>query len=83
MATSSYPGRALWLEVIERRKALHAESQPDSMEHWPAADRAWPQRLDDVVTVVTEAVRGENDVDPRAALVDVLAVASSWIDRMG
>ena len=77
------PPRTVWAEVIERRKIWHAESQPDSMEDWIAADPAWLQRLGDVVTVVGEAVHGESDVDPREALIDVLAVASSWIDRMG
>ena len=77
------PPRTLWAEVIDRRKTWHAQDGRDSMEDWTAADPAWPQRLDDVVTVAIQATLGENEVDPRAALVDVLAVASSWIDRMG
>lgn len=80
----STPGRALWVEVIQRRKAWDAETQPDSMEDWPAADKAWIARLDDCLTVVVDATTGGgNDVDPREALIDVLAVASAWIDQMG
>lgn len=75
--------RAVWIEVIERRKAWHTESQPDSMEDWAAHDEAWVGRLDDCLTVVVDAVHGQSDVDPRAALIDVLAVASAWIDQMG
>lgn len=77
------PRRSVWIEVIERRKAWDAEAGADSMEDWSAADDAWVGRLDDTLTTVVDAVHGWNEVDPRAALVDVLAVASAWIDVMG
>ena len=77
------PGRETWRRVVDRRAEWAAQDGDDAMDGWPAADPAWHDRLDDAVTVVLEAVTGESDVDPAAALVDVMAVASAWLDTMG
>ncbi len=76
------PRRSLWADVIDRRRSWHDLDGVESMETWEAADPAWIGRLEDVTTVAVE-VREGGDGDPRAALVDVLAVASAWVDKLG
>lgn len=78
--------RAFWQRVIARRHEWDASSE-DSMEQWPASDRAaWLGRLEDTLTTVRESVEGDpaaEEADPLEALVDLCAVASAWADRMG
>lgn len=77
------PGRETWRRVVERRQEWAAQDGDDAMDSWAAHDDAWVGRLDDALTVVVDAVQGQNDVDPAQALVDVMAVASAWLDAMG
>lgn len=74
--------RTVWTEVIERRREWHAQSGGDSMESWPAAEPAWTDRLDDLVTVIGEARAGLVEVDIRAAVLDLLACGSAFVDAM-
>lgn len=77
------PGRETWARVVARRAEWAKEDGPDGMESWQAYDDAWVGRLDDALTVVVDVVHGQSDVDPAQALVDVMAVASAWLDAMG
>lgn len=77
------PGRETWAKVVARRAEWATQDGDDAMDNWPAHDQAWAGRLDDTLTVVIDAIHGQNDVDPAAALVDVMAVASAWLDAMG
>ena len=76
--------RQVWVEVIERRREWARQTGSDSFEGHPAHDLdRWLGELDDARVVIEDAVRGNNEVDPRAAAVDVMAVCSAWIDVMG
>ncbi len=74
--------RTVWHEVIERRHLMHKQAGPESMETWAPADIAWVGLLEDaegdVVDARTDASGGHGD--PREALIDLLAVASAWVD---
>ena len=81
-ATTS--ARAVWVEVVERRREWAAQVGEDHFEGVPAYDRdRWSGEIDDVVLILREAMAGERDVDPRAAAIDVLAVVAALIDAMG
>ena len=75
--------RSLMAEVVDRRRSWDTQDGPDSMEQWPAYDRSWVGRLEDVTLIATTALVDAEAGDPRAALVDVMAVCASLIDRMG
>jgi hypothetical protein len=75
--------RQVWVEVVERRRQWARQAGPDHFESWPAHDRRWLGELDDEVLALKESLTGERDVDPRAAAIDVMAVAAALIDRMG
>ena len=78
------PGRETWRRVVERRREWARQAGEDHFEEWPAHERArWCAELDDAVTVLEEAMAGEREVDPRAAAIDVLAVAAALVDAMG
>ena len=76
--------RQVWVEVIERRREWARQAGSGSFEGVPAHDRVrWIAELEDALTLLDASVRGENEVDPRAAAIDVMAVCSAWIDVMG
>lgn len=77
-------GRALWSDVVARRKEWARQAGPGHFEGLPASERVrWLGELDDALVVLEDAVHGRNDVDPRAAAVDVMAVCAAWIEQMG
>lgn len=78
--------RALWQEVVDARRAEYARRAGDSREQRRADEvGAWlgdlRGHLSEVASSV-EAVPFEPHADPRAALVDLLAAASAWVDAM-
>lgn len=76
--------RRVWVEVMDRRKEWARQAGPDHFEGHPAADRdRWLGELADTVTLLEESMRGEIELDPRAAALDVMAVTSALIDVMG
>ena len=76
--------RAVWVEVMDRRKEWARQAGEGHFEGVPAYDRTrWIGELEDALTVLTEAVDGGNLVDPRKAALDLLAVTSALIDVMG
>jgi hypothetical protein len=77
------PGRETWAKVVARRAEWATQDGPDGMDSWQAYDDAWVGRLDDALTVVVDAVNGNSETDPADALIDVMAVASAWLDAMG
>lgn len=72
-----------WAEVIQRRRDWDSQDPEGSMERWPAHDRAWVGRLEDVLETAKTALTGPSDADPRESLIDVIAVCSALIDQMG
>lgn len=81
-ATTS--ARAVWVEVVDRRREWARQAGAGHFEGVPAYDRArWFGELDDALTVLADSMCGGRDVDPRAAAVDVLAVVSALVDVMG
>lgn len=75
------PLRTVWHEVTERRRTLHQQAGEASMETWTPADPAWTGVLQDVHDDVQQARADATSLrDPREALIDLLAVASAWID---
>lgn len=77
------PGQDVWRRVVARRQQWAAQDGDDAMDNWPAHEAAWVGRLDDTLTTVVDAVNGNSETDPADALVDVMAVASAWLDAMG
>jgi hypothetical protein len=74
-------GNSLWVEVIARRRTLHQQAGDDSCELWAPADPAWMGLLEDMSDdVIGARAKASSQVDPRAALIDLLAVASAWVD---
>lgn len=80
---SLHAGRQLWVAVVERRREWARQAGEGHWEGLPAADRRWLGELEDVVTVARGSITGGNDVDPRAALIDVMALCAGWIEQMG
>lgn len=77
-------GRALWSDVVARRKEWARQAGPDHFEGMSASDVIrWLGELDDAYVVLDDAVHGNNEVDPRAAAVDVMAICAAWIEQMG
>ena len=76
--------RTVWREVIAYRRQLHSETGEASIELRPAGE--WHRWLDDlhagVLHVRAAVERPGSTVDPRAALIDLLATASAWVDAM-
>lgn len=76
--------RAVWVEVIERRREWARQAGPDHFEGVPAWDcNRWTNELEDALQGLADAMAGNSEVDPRAAAIDVIAVASALIDVMG
>lgn len=75
--------RAIAVEVAVRRREWAQQVGEDHWEGLPAHDRRWLDELDDAVTVACEAAVGANEVDPRKAVIDVLAVGTAWLEQMG
>lgn len=81
-ATSS--ARALWVEVADRRREWARQAGPGHFEGHPAYDRErWIGELQDALVVLEEAMSGARPIDPRRALLDLLAVGAALADVMG
>lgn len=78
------PEHKLWLEVLSARLEAHAKHGPNSIGAIPAGDPRWLPILVEEVGEVAEALTYDKASRPglRAELVDVLAVASAWIDAL-
>jgi hypothetical protein len=78
--------RTVWHEVIEaRRRRFDIESDElvvIPMEHRTASDPKWLFDWAAVTGNVTASLRGAIEVDPREALVHVMAFCASWVDAM-
>lgn len=77
--------RDVWREVLAVRHAHHREERitGTSREGRPAAPLSvWLAELGDALIVVEERTIGDDEGDPRAALVELMAVAAAWIDAL-
>lgn len=74
---------SIWYEVVEARKKAHVKHGENSIEAIPA-DRVavWLPILIEEVGELANALTYDSTGDPRAELIDVLAVASAWVDAM-
>lgn len=76
--------RAVWVEVIERRREWARQAGEGHFEGVPAYERQrWLDELDDAVDALSDAMEGRSEVDPRKAAIDVMAVVSALVDVMG
>lgn len=75
--------RTIAVEVAVRRREWATQAGDDHFEGLPAHDRRWLDELDDAVTVLCEAACGANEVDPKKAVLDVLAIGTAWLEQMG
>lgn len=76
--------RRVWVEVMDRRREWARQAGDGHFEGVPAWNRArWTGELEDALTVLDESMAGNNEVDPRKAALDLLAVTSALIDVMG
>lgn len=71
-------------EIRRARRAAHRKHGPNSIESVPAADVArWLPILGEEFGEVCEALTyDKNRANLRAELIDVLAVASAWLDAI-
>lgn len=83
--------RALWQEVVDARRAEYARRAGDSREQRRADERdAWLDDLEELLDETRRAVEGApsgrslspDPLDPRTALVELLAAASAWVAAM-
>ena len=76
--------RKVWVEVMDRRKEWARQAGEGHFEGAPAYERArWIGELEDALTILTEALDGASEIDPRAAALDVMAVTAALVDVMG
>lgn len=79
--------RAVWLEVVERRRQLAADAAAAGLDHFedlPPRERArWAIELEDGVEGVLNAMSGVSEVDPRQAALDLACRVTALIDGMG
>lgn len=75
---------AVWTEVQHARLAAHKKHGDNSIEAIPADDPRWLTILVEETGEIARAMTYDNGSrkDLRAELVDVLAVASAWIDKL-
>lgn len=73
----------LWTEILQARRAAHAKHGDQSIEMLPP-DRigAWLAILVEEIGELARSLTYDGNGDPRAELVDVLAVASAWVAAM-
>ena len=75
--------RAVWVEVVERRREWARQAGDGHFEGLPAHDRRWLDELDDATGALQASLAGASQVDPRAAAIDLMAVTAALIDVMG
>lgn len=73
---------SVWDEVQRARAAAHAKHGDNSIEAVPGGDPRWLSILVEEVGEVAHEQTYDSTGDLRAELVDVLAVASAWVDAI-
>lgn len=72
-----------WTEIEHARRKAHAKHGNSSIEGMPAEHPAWlPVLVEEVGEVAHEMTYDAKGGSLRAELVDVLAVASAWLDAI-
>lgn len=87
MAPPATRTRTVWHEVLDARHHEHRRNTTRSRETLRADQRElWAAELltalDLVYVGVALAPGGDDVVDPREALIELMAIASSWVDAM-
>jgi len=76
----------VWREIVQARELRHRAAQAtgyEQIETWRASDwRSWLDLLDDCLVVVKERTCGDDDGDVRAAVVDLAAVLTAFLDAL-
>jgi NTP pyrophosphatase (non-canonical NTP hydrolase) len=72
----------LYGEVIAARKKAHAKHAENSIESVDPASLQWVAILGEEFGEVCRALTYDGSTDLRAELIDVLAVASAWVDAI-
>ena len=76
----------VWREIVQAREIRARAAQAtayEQIETWRASDwRAWLDLLDDCLTVVKERTHGDDQGDVRAAVLDLAAVPTAFIDAL-
>lgn len=72
----------LYREVLIARAKAHAKHGVNSIEVIPAADPRWLPILGEELGEVCRALTYDGTGELRAELVDLLAVASAWVDAL-
>lgn len=74
---------SLYTEVLAARDAAHAKHGANSIEAEPADSPRWLAILVEEIGEVANALTYDGpQTNLRAELVDVLAVASAWVDSI-
>lgn len=72
----------LYREVLRSRDAAHRKHGDNSIEREPAGSPRWLAILGEEFGEVCRALTYDGTADLRGELLDVLAVASAWIDAL-
>lgn len=72
----------VWEEVTSAREAAHAKHGDNSIEARFWNDTSWPVILMEEVAQSLTYDAGEQWSSLRSELIDVLAVASAWVDAL-
>ena len=75
--------RAVWVEVVERRREWARQAGDGHWEGLPAHSRQWVGEIADASSVLIDSLTGVSQIDPRAAAIDLIAVTAALIDVMG
>lgn len=70
------------MQVRAARMAAHVKHGEKSIERLSSVDRAWLPVLVEEIGEVANAMTYDGAADMRAELLDVMAVASAWIDAL-
>lgn len=77
------PSGGLWAEVLGRRRLHHDTAGAASREiRRPDQRGEWLSELFGAIAILDDAAAGRSEEDPREALVDLLAIGSSWVSAM-
>lgn len=77
------PAGGLSSEVLAARRAeLAARGETSRERRRPDERGAWVAELFAAIALVDDATAGRVEDDPRAALLDVAAIATAWIHAM-
>lgn len=73
---------AVWSEIVQARLAAHKKHGDQSIEAAAAGDPRWLPILVEEVGEVAHELTYDAAGSVRAELIDVLAVASAWVDAL-